>query len=564
MRLQKFSIQSSIISPVEQSSEHRFSKLILNVIHKAVRSRYKKLFLLCAAFMLFGIIPSLKVSAAQANVQSIVYGKSGKGQQLIYYKISPNHKTTKKMLLNFEIHGWEDAYHRDGQVLADYAKNLINYYKTHESALQNCTLYIIPKSNPDGLTYGYTNNGIGRCQASLGIDLNRSFDWNFVVRKNARNRTLNRPLLAPEAKSLANLVKSVRPNAVIDFHGWESMVIGSSDLSDVICKEFSVRHACDWSLGQRGFFAAWATKYASKTALVEYPPCAAYANQANSAYLQHTINAVNKVISKYYGDGAILKLENPKSGTIIKSGQNTITISGWSISMSGTKGIGVYLDGIYKGEAKTNGYRPDVARNYRGYTNASNSGFSIDLPIDLKSLSSGSHKITVKSTSNSATVLTASAVIIKAGQLYHIDEPLNYSSSNGDNIVVRGWAVNACGIKDVSILVGSNVYTANYGTERTDIDKYINSKKQYQDADKSGFCYTIASLPSGTYEIQVQITGNDGTVQTSKPLTIYVNSTTSSEVSAPPESSSSAPDSSSQTSSTAPVDNTSSTSSENK
>lgn len=365
---------------------------------------------LCVSFLLVGILPAAGASKGSTNVQSFVYGKSGKGQSLICYKITPPYASKRKVLLNFEIHGWEDAYRRDGQVLCNFAKDLISYYGSHKKELKNCTLYVIPSSNPDGLRYGYTNNGPGRCQVSLGIDLNRSFNWDFRVCKSARNKTLKRPELAPEAKSLVSLVKSVRPDAVIDFHGWESKTIGNKSLADIFDREFSVPYVHNWSSGTHGFFAAWASQYSARTLLVEYPESAAYKNRSNAAYSRHTINAVNNVISSYSPssqESTVMYLDDPKPGFKLNGGGNRVMVRGWALASSGVKRIEIYLDGAYRGTAKTGSYRPDVAHAHPEFKNAAYSGYCTNIDINANTLKKGFHQLEVKVTSEEGTVMHA-------------------------------------------------------------------------------------------------------------------------------------------------------------
>lgn len=54
---------------------------------------------------------------------------------------------------------------KTGKELVTIAKDLISELKKDEynSILKKWTVYIIPKSNPDGVDKGRTNNGYGRC-----------------------------------------------------------------------------------------------------------------------------------------------------------------------------------------------------------------------------------------------------------------------------------------------------------------------------------------------------------------------------------------------------------------
>lgn len=98
----------------------------------------------------------------------IVYGKSGLGKNLICYKISPVSPVKGKILMTYEIHGFEDDYPRDGQVLVAMGNSLIDYFSKNRTLLGGYELYIVPSANPDGLSNGTTQDGKGRCQISLG------------------------------------------------------------------------------------------------------------------------------------------------------------------------------------------------------------------------------------------------------------------------------------------------------------------------------------------------------------------------------------------------------------
>lgn len=81
--------------------------------------------------------------------------------------------------MDFAIHGFEDEYYRDGQVLVNEANVLIDYFVNHIKELKNYTLVIVPCANPDGVIAGTNNQracntAFGRCTANH-IDINR--DW---------------------------------------------------------------------------------------------------------------------------------------------------------------------------------------------------------------------------------------------------------------------------------------------------------------------------------------------------------------------------------------------------
>ena len=103
------------------------------------------------------------------------------------------------------------------------------------------------------------------------------------------------------------------------------------------------------------------------------------------------------------------------------------------------------------------------------------------------------------------------AIETKMDPLVWIDNPVSNSTmSNTTELLVRGWALNKSGIKEVKIyLSDSFIGSAEIGKSRPDVR---NVYKQYKDADKSGYEYKIdaSKLGTGSKKIRVQAIGNDG------------------------------------------------------
>ena len=119
-----------------------------------------------------------------------VYGKSGKGRDLEYYRIGHG----KKVLFSvFGVHGYEDAWSGDSQELKIIAEKSVNRlrseYNTKGIDLSEWSVYIIPSANPDGRIDGWTNNGPGRTTVTTKNDINRSFPTGFSPFYSARNYT---------------------------------------------------------------------------------------------------------------------------------------------------------------------------------------------------------------------------------------------------------------------------------------------------------------------------------------------------------------------------------------
>lgn len=247
---------------------------------------------LCLAMLLifilvFGDAPSSAVkdhaghpavSAGQkpyGKMMPLAYGKSGLGKNLICNRISPAAPVKGVILMTFEVHGYEDLYPKDGQALVDIGSLVSSYFSIHPDLLNGYALYVVPSANPDGLANGISNNGEGRCQISLGVNINRDFPYNFEVISDSRNHTLSQPLSAPESRALKSLVDSVKPAAVIDAHGWLDELIGDKQVASAFQSGMGgmgITRQLDFNSSMHGFFSAWAGTQGAKAMLLEYPP----------------------------------------------------------------------------------------------------------------------------------------------------------------------------------------------------------------------------------------------------------------------------------------------------
>jgi len=242
----------------------------------------------------------LEQSQSITTSGKIVYGKSGLGVNLICEKISPDVPAKAKILMTFEIHGYEDQYPKDGQVLVDIGNSIENYFAANRSLLNKCELYIVVSANPDGLSHGITNYGIGRCQVSLGVNINRDFPYDFKIITDSRDHTLDKPFSAPESQGLRDLITSLKPDVVIDGHGWEDKFIGDKGLA--ACFENTMPmynyHLFSFTSFNNGYFSAWAGTQGAKAMLLEYPSqttknSGVYAN-GTIAGLKNLMNQMSK------------------------------------------------------------------------------------------------------------------------------------------------------------------------------------------------------------------------------------------------------------------------------
>ncbi|MGU8763814.1 M14 family zinc carboxypeptidase [Clostridium perfringens] len=202
-----------------------------------------------------------------------VYGKSGKGRDLEYYRIGNG----KKVLFSvFGVHGYEDAWSGDSQELKIIAEKSVNRlrseYNTKGIDLSEWSVYIIPSANPDGRIDGWTNNGPGRTTVTTKNDINRSFPTGFTPFYSARNYTGPTALGSPEAKALYGFINKTMEGAtekvLLDVHGWENKTIGNPSIAKYFDNEFGFRNINKYP---GGFVITYGNAIGAKSVLVEFP-----------------------------------------------------------------------------------------------------------------------------------------------------------------------------------------------------------------------------------------------------------------------------------------------------
>ncbi|MDK0614793.1 M14 family zinc carboxypeptidase [Clostridium perfringens] len=202
-----------------------------------------------------------------------IYGKSGKGRDLEYYRIGHG----KKVLFSvFGVHGYEDAWSGDSQELKIIAEKSVNRlrseYNTKGIDLSEWSVYIIPSANPDGRIDGWTNNGPGRTTVTTKNDINRSFPTGFSPFYSARNYTGPTALGSPEAKALYGFINKTMEGAtekvLLDVHGWENKTIGNPSIARYFDNEFGFRNINKYP---GGFVITYGNAIGAKSVLVEFP-----------------------------------------------------------------------------------------------------------------------------------------------------------------------------------------------------------------------------------------------------------------------------------------------------
>lgn len=192
--------------------------------------------------------------------------------------------------------------------------------------------------------------------------------------------------------------------------------------------------------------------------------------------------------------------------------QQDFLIRGWALNPSGVSKVNVYVDSALNGSANYGQARPDVNKVFTGYPSGDNSGFSYTL--DVNPIPDGIHRIMVEAVGNDGTSKFAQKTIEirKPAPRAYVDDPA--SGNFTKDILLRGWALNYSGVKDVDVSI-DGVYKgkSQYGLDRPDIKAAFPI---YPNADKSGFQYTISNvgLASGNHKITLNINGIDGSTQT--------------------------------------------------
>ena len=254
-----------------------------------------------------------------ANVTKGIYGYSGQGRELAYYKIGQGNN---HMILNFCIHGFEDHWAHDGYELVLTAQQLLNQLNDKIETINNkdWSVYVILSSNPDGLLDGTTENGPGRCSTTMlnddgsvtsnhGLDINRSFPKYFIQYTSDRNFTGPHSLMSKESVALKDFIQNNKSssgnNVFIDAHGWLNEVIVSNKTGSIYQELINQFPGCGYEnvmeTNKHGFVSTWATSIGYDGALFEFPSDVwSHTDMINKRYQQCYINAIINMISNYH------------------------------------------------------------------------------------------------------------------------------------------------------------------------------------------------------------------------------------------------------------------------
>ena len=239
------------------------------------------------------------------------YGDSGlvkkgdkRGTDLKYYKFG---KGDKVYFATFSIHGFEDSYAHDGEELTYIAEEFKDYLKENDtgSLLSDWTIYIFPNLNPDGQTYGTTNNGPGRttlyssAPSHKGIDMNRNWSTGYTQYSDNRNYNGTAAFQAYEAKALRDFLLDHQgtENVLVDLHGWLNETIGDTGIGKYYRSEFGMStHIPTYG---RGYLVNWARSNLKKgrSCLVELPEVTKHSQVVSRKYATKYIDATIKMLN---------------------------------------------------------------------------------------------------------------------------------------------------------------------------------------------------------------------------------------------------------------------------
>lgn len=243
---------------------------------RSIHRRFAPLCMLLALVFTLACPAALCEGSAEPAVSEIIYGYSENGRPLSCYQIGPD-DAARSLLLVFGVHGFEDAYDHDGEVLRLIAQRVIDFYAAPSQLLSDFTLYVIPCANPDGLLEGRSKNGFGRCNA-IGLDINRDFPVNWHSDYHSRVKTGSEPFSTAEARAIRDLVHRLSPSYAVDIHGWIDAVYGSGVLAECFIDAFGMHTR---SIRSGGTLAQWLQTVSGEAILLELPP-----NPDENAYVE--------------------------------------------------------------------------------------------------------------------------------------------------------------------------------------------------------------------------------------------------------------------------------------
>lgn len=241
-----------------------------------------------------------------ANAQTMVYGQSGSGKYpLNAYRFGTGENV---LLLTFCIHGWEDAFACDGAALFRLGYDTLEWLNSTPAVYENWSVYVLPCLNPDGLYFGTTTDGCGRCtqtsDENTPMDLNRCFPYRFSPYDDPRNFNGTQPLSCTEARSLADFVSSIMgtgKNISMDVHGWYQQILttgGKNELYRILRQAFPQNKYTSLEKGY-GYLSAWCGYVLGFDAcLLELPEIKSMEDYESSGITEAFLSALEMILTE--------------------------------------------------------------------------------------------------------------------------------------------------------------------------------------------------------------------------------------------------------------------------
>lgn len=178
--------------------------------------------------------------AGKTGVFSI--GKSWDGRNIWCLRIG-NPNASKRLVIDAAIHARE---WKNTQIVMKQAEEILRDYSSYRSRFQNVCVYILPMTNPDGVTlaqYGYRairNEKLRkRCKKighfsiwknnARGVNLNYNFPSGFSKKRKAKKPDYKsypgkKRCSEKETKALMKFINQVQPHTVLNIHSMGSVI----------------------------------------------------------------------------------------------------------------------------------------------------------------------------------------------------------------------------------------------------------------------------------------------------------------------------------------------------
>lgn len=258
--LKYLKIRKEILNDVKSSISYLHdagyvsNKTYVNIIHKKF-IRKKDIFKVLKAFDEKYYGDSFDNSMIYKKMTN--YGISQLGNSLRVVVLNDNENVDNTILITSAVHGFEGAYHSDGDILVNELVEVAEYYYCNEHNLKNTRLVIAPMCNPDGIFEGYSDESFGRCTYN-GTDINRDFkDGGYK---------------AIESVYLKQLIDKYKPNIHIDIHGWLNALYGDSDIIKHFYNNCLIerKYPNQWGVSKGYVIGYTHQNYDCKSALIEF------------------------------------------------------------------------------------------------------------------------------------------------------------------------------------------------------------------------------------------------------------------------------------------------------